>query len=48
VWLPGTGLAAAERLGAPYPFAHDQLATQQFDTYLSLAHGLFVRRRKQK
>jgi predicted NAD/FAD-binding protein len=41
-----SGLAAAERLGAPYPFAHDALATQQFDTYLKLAHGVFVRRRR--
>jgi hypothetical protein len=81
------GLAVAERLGAPYPFAHDKLAAQQvcvgggppcwhqqrwkevvpwaslqtdplpsspgcacpqFDTYLSVAHGLFVRRAKQQ
>lgn len=41
-----SGLAAAERLGAKYPFGHDKLATQQFDTYLKLAHGMFVRRRK--
>lgn len=34
-----SGLAVAERLGAPYPFAHDPLAAQQFDTYLSIAHG---------
>lgn len=41
-----SGLAVAERLGAPYPFGHDDLATQQFDMYLKLAHGLFVRRRR--
>ena len=41
------GLAVAERLGAPYPFADDPLATAQFDTYLKLCHGLFVRRRRQ-
>ncbi len=40
-----SGLAVADRLGAPYPFSHDKLATQQFDTYLKLAHGLFARRR---
>lgn len=28
-FLPRVGLAVAERLGAPYPFAHDSLATQQ-------------------
>ncbi len=38
-----SGLAAAERLGAPYPFADDPLAAQQFDTYLGIVHG--VRRR---
>lgn len=41
------GLAAAERLGAPYPFAHDPLASKQFQTYFKLAHGMFARRRKQ-
>lgn len=41
-----SGLAVAERLGAPYPFAHDSLATQQFDTYLRIAHGPFARRRR--
>ena len=42
------GLAVAERLGAPYPFAHDPLAVQQFDTYLRLAHGPFARRAQQQ
>lgn len=41
-----SGLAAAERLGAPYPFTHDELATQQFDLYLKIAHGFFARRRR--
>lgn len=40
-----SGLAVAERLGAPYPFAHDRLAREQFDTYMKLAHGLFSRRK---
>jgi predicted NAD/FAD-binding protein len=35
-----SGLAAALRLGADYPFADDRLARDQFDTYLSLAHGV--------
>lgn len=43
---PPAGLAAAERLGAPYPFSHDPLATAQYDTYLRVAHGLPMRRRK--
>ena len=34
-----SGLAAAARLGAPYPFAHDKLAVQQFDQYLAVIHG---------
>lgn len=34
-----SGLAAAHRLGADYPFAHDKLAAEQFATYLSVAHG---------
>jgi predicted NAD/FAD-binding protein len=42
-----SGLAVAERLGAPYPFGHDKLAAQQFDMYLRLAHGPFARRSKQ-
>lgn len=42
-----SGLAVAERLGAPYPFAHDKLARDQFDMYLKVAHGFFVQRSKQ-
>ncbi|PSC67108.1 flavincontaining amine [Micractinium conductrix] len=42
-----SGLAVADRLGAPYPFPHDKLAAQQFDTYLRIAHGPFARRAKQ-
>lgn len=34
-----SGLAVADRLGAPYPFADDQLAADQFDTFMWLAHG---------
>ncbi len=34
-----SGLAVAHRLGAPYPFAHDPLAAQQFDQLLSISHG---------
>jgi len=41
-----SGLAAAERLGALYPFADDELATMQFDLYLKIAYGFFTRRRK--
>ena len=29
-----SGLAVAERLGAPYPFQDDKLALKQFETYL--------------
>ncbi|KAL4852729.1 hypothetical protein ACK3TF_006201 [Chlorella vulgaris] len=39
-----SGLAVADRLGAPYPFAHDKLAEQQFDSFMKVAHGPFVRR----
>eukprot|EP00053_Salpingoeca_punica_P010939 m.97728 g.97728 ORF g.97728 m.97728 type:complete len:470 (+) comp15540_c0_seq1:156-1565(+) len=39
-----SGLAVAERLGAPYPFTHDAIATKQFDTLLKISHG--VRRRR--
>ena len=41
-----SGLAAADRLGAPYPFSHDKLASKQFNTYLKLAYGIFARARK--
>jgi len=34
-----SGLAIAYRLGADYPFHDDQLAKQQFNTYLSVVHG---------
>lgn len=34
-----SGLAVAERLGAPYPFAHDPLACKQFDQLLHISHG---------
>ena len=34
-----SGLAAAWRLGADYPFAENELAVLQFDLYLSLIHG---------
>lgn len=34
-----SGLAAAHRLGAPYPFPHDKLAAKQFDQYLLVLHG---------
>ncbi|KAG2501770.1 hypothetical protein HYH03_000270 [Edaphochlamys debaryana] len=39
-----SGLAAAERLGADYPFPEDPLAVRQYDSYLSVVHG--VRRRR--
>jgi len=35
-----SGLAVAHRLGAPYPFAADELARKQFDTYLMAIHGV--------
>ena len=34
-----SGLAAAYRLGSPYPFDHDSLARKQFDHYLMMVHG---------
>lgn len=43
-----SGLAAAERLGADYPFPDDRLAALQFDMYLKVAHGFTARRRKPK
>jgi len=39
-----SGLAAAERLGAPYPFSNDRLAAAQYDTYFNLAHGFLTKR----
>mmetsp|Transcript_12949 Transcript_12949/g.35269 ORF Transcript_12949/g.35269 Transcript_12949/m.35269 type:complete len:543 (+) Transcript_12949:2318-3946(+) len=40
-----SGLAAAERLGADYPFPHDKLASSQFDMFLGVVHGV-TRRNK--
>ncbi|XP_046571478.1 LOW QUALITY PROTEIN: uncharacterized protein LOC124279687 [Haliotis rubra] len=34
-----SGLAAAHRLGAPYPFTEDRLAAKQFDHYMMVIHG---------
>jgi predicted NAD/FAD-binding protein len=34
-----SGLAAAYRIGASYPFDHDALARKQFDHYLMVIHG---------
>lgn len=42
-----SGLAAADRLGAPYPFSNDALAAAQYQTYFNMAHGLFVRKTRQ-
>ena len=33
-----SGLAAAHRLGAPYPFTHNPIATATFDTVLGTSH----------
>ena len=33
-----SGLAAAERLGAPYPFTHNKMATATYDTVLGASH----------
>lgn len=41
-----SGLAVADRLGAPHPFPRDALAVQQYQTYFRLAHGLFSRMNK--
>jgi hypothetical protein len=38
-----TGLAAADRLGAPYPFPDDELAAGQYKTLFHLVHGVFSR-----
>ncbi len=40
-----SGLAAAYQLGADYPFASDPLATQQFRTFLFVAHGACLKQR---
>ena len=36
-----SGLAAAERLGAPYPFTHNEMATATYDTVLAASHLRF-------
>ena len=41
-----SGLAVADRLGAPYPFGHDKLAAMQYSTYFNIAQGIFTRRTK--
>ena len=33
-----SGLAAAEKLGAPYPFGHNALASHTYDTVLMASH----------
>lgn len=38
-----SGLAAADRLGAPYPFGDDPLAKSQYSTYFKVAHGFWTR-----
>lgn len=43
-----SGLAAAERLGAEYPFPEDRLAALQFDTYLGVSHGKSRRKFKRR
>jgi predicted NAD/FAD-binding protein len=35
-----SGFAAAHRLGARYPLTHDDLALEQFATYLDVVHGV--------
>ena len=41
-----TGLAAADRLGAPYPFGDDEFAARQYRTTFKIVHGLFARMTK--
>jgi predicted NAD/FAD-binding protein len=36
-----SGLAVAQRLGAAYPFGHDELASHQFNLYMFIAHEIF-------
>jgi len=43
-----SGLAAAWRLGAPYPFPEDALAASQFDMYCGLVHGKKRSKRERK
>jgi hypothetical protein len=37
-----SGLAAADRLGAPYPF-DDEFAFKQYKTLFKITHGIFAR-----
>ena len=37
-----SGFAAAERIGAPYPFKDDPLGKKQFDGYCTIVHGKFL------
>jgi hypothetical protein len=37
-----SGFAVASRLGAAYPFPHDELASHQFNLYMFVAHGYFA------
>jgi len=39
-----SGLAVAQRLGAEYPFDHDDLAATQFDKLMQISHGVNRRR----
>lgn len=43
-----SGFAVANRLGAAYPFPHDELATHQFNLYMFVAHGYFAVNRRAK
>jgi predicted NAD/FAD-binding protein len=38
-----SGLGAADRLGAPYPFRDDEFAFKQYKTLFKINHGLFTR-----
>ncbi len=40
-----SGFAAAHRLGAAYPVEGDELALEQFQTYLNVVHGVAYERR---
>jgi hypothetical protein len=39
-----SGIAAAERLGADYPFSDDPLAVKQFEMFYKIVHGRTRRR----
>jgi len=43
-----SGFAVANRLGAAYPFANDELASHQFNLYMLVAHGYFAVHRNAK